>query len=358
MSVNNRLAFFWQFLSKARAGKGLSLSVLMLVAAVLYGCAETKLDTASGRIMGTTYHIKWNPQGVEVSAETIQVNIHKLLEQVDQLMSTYKENSELSRFNRSAIDHWFQLSPDTLEVFKVAASVNQQSEGAFDITVGELVNLWGFGPDFRPTEIPSVEKIKEKLKNTGTSNLLLNEDTGKIKKMRPVYVDLSAVAKGFAVDKVADYLGSVGATGYLVEVGGELRSQGYKPDGSPWKVAIELPVAGDRQVHSVLEPGSMGLATSGDYRNFFEENGVRYSHMIDPRTGRPAAHNLASVTVLHKRAAFADAWATAFMVLGEKQGYAVAVEQNLAVLFITNSNGRIEELVTPAFKSTVRVVEE
>lgn len=337
--------------------------------------------------MGTSYQIKWDHRGVEVSVENIADNTQLILSELNQLMSTYLDNSELSQFNQTQTGVWFQLSPDTAEVIGIAIQVSKQSEGAFDITVGDLVNLWGFGPDFKPVKLPKDEQVNQVLSSVGYQYLSLDKNTGKILKQKPVYVDLSAVAKGYAVDKVAEYLQSVGVSAYLVEVGGELRSFGRKPDGSAWRVAIESPVAGNpvagnpvagspvagspasgqRSIHNVIELENSGLATSGDYRNFYEEDGVRYSHTIDPRTGRPITHRLASVTVLHEQTSYADAWATALMVMGEEQGYDLAVKNKLAAFFIAketdvgkkmkggkdggldDENQRFTERVTPEF---------
>ena len=331
--------------------------------------------------MGTSYQVKWDHRGMEVSVERIADNTQLILSELNQLMSTYLEDSELNRFNQTPTGIWFKLSPDTLEVIDKAIQVSEQSDGAFDITVGELVNLWGFGPDLKPVKLPNDEQLNQVLSSVGYQYLSLDKGTGKILKLKPVYVDLSAVAKGYAVDKVAEYLQNAGVSAFLVEVGGELRSFGRKPDGSAWRVAIETPVPGNpalgqRNIHNVIELENMGLATSGDYRNFYEENGIRYSHTIDPRTGRPITHRLASVTVLHQQAGYADAWATALMVMGEEQGYDLAVENNLAAFFIVketdvgsktkdskeggidNEKQLFTELVTPAFRESVRVAGE
>jgi len=342
---------------KLNAGKGqLQLSFFniaypILMAVFLIGCdADTTLETASGPIMGTSYQVKWDHRGIKSEPQAVANDIEGILAKINALMSTYEQDSELSSFNNSEPGQWFSLSAETLEVFAIAEEVSQQSQGAFDITVGALVNLWGFGPNARPLKIPEDEQIAHKLKQVGYRNIVIDRDDSKVLKTRPVLVDLSAVAKGFAVDKVADHLTGLGSSAFLVEVGGELRSFGNKPDGSDWRIAVEAPIANDRVVHGVIKLINKGLATSGDYRNFFEENGVRFSHTIDPRTGKPIRHRLASVTVVHPEAAYADAWATALMVLGEQQGYALAEKNNIAALMLVKGGESFAELTTPAFE--------
>ncbi|WP_246840995.1 FAD:protein FMN transferase [Hahella sp. CCB-MM4] len=308
--------------------------------------------------MGTWYHVKWSDEGLDADTEEVSSGILSKLQEVDLLMSTYKPESELSRFNQSEPDVWFALSKPTTEVFDIAHEVSQKSGGAFDVTVGKLVNMWGFGPQYKPTQVPSDQDIAKALSEVGFDVLELDTASQKIRKNTPVYVDLSAVAKGYAVDRVALYLESLGIKGYMVEVGGEVRTKGVKPDGSKWRIAVESPVVGERRVQDVLELEDMGMATSGDYRNFYEEGGIRYSHTIDPRTGRPIKHSLASVTVLDPSVGYADAWATAMMVLGEEQGFEVAVKQNMAVLFLVKDGSGFKELATPGFKKLTGMPKE
>lgn len=341
---------------KSNPGKGqlqlsfFYLAYLILMAAFLSGCdAETTLETTSGPIMGTSYQVKWDHRGVKAEPQAVASDIVGILTKINSLMSTYEQNSELSSFNNTEPGQWFSLSAETLEVFAIAEEVSQQSEGAFDITVGELVNLWGFGPDAKPVKLPKDDQISHKLRQVGYRNIAIDRIKARVLKKTPVFVDLSAVAKGFAVDKIADHLRGLGSPAFLVEVGGELRSFGKKPDGSDWRIAVEAPVVNDRIVHGVIKLVDMGLATSGDYRNFYEENGIRYSHTIDPRTGKPIRHRLASVTVVHPKAAYADAWATALMVLGEQQGYDLAVKNNIAALMLVKEEENFAERTTPAF---------
>ena len=343
------------FFDKTKAAASLILIVFLV------GCSQGGLDSAEGQIMGTFYQVKWaDPDNKKIDEDQVSQGISDQLTLVDQLMSTYKESSELSSLNKAPVGEWVKVSPDTMEVFKISRNISQESNGAFDPTIGDIVNLWGFGPRYERIKVPTKEQIEAKLSQVGYSAIELDETNRQVRKSKQVYVDLSAVAKGYAVDKVARYLSQLGVESYLVEVGGEVRTRGVKPDGTAWKIAIESPVVGERSIHNILEIKSKGLATSGDYRNFIVEDGVRYSHTIDPRTGYPIKHRLASVTVLHEETAYADGWATAFLVLGEEEGYRLAEAKGIAALFLVKAEEKrqFETLTTSEFKKTVKMAEE
>jgi thiamine biosynthesis lipoprotein len=238
-----------------------------------------------------------------------------------------------------------------MEVLKVAEFVSLRSDGAFDITVGPLVEAWGFGSRGAEEQAPSERSLQALLSDVGYRLLVLDAAEKKLRKTRPaVEVDLSAIAKGYGVDRIAEALDGLGHHEYLVELGGELRARGQRLDGNPWRVAIEKPSEDLRRIHQVLELKNRAMATSGDYRNYYELDGRRISHTLDPRSGRPLDHSLASVSVLHERAVLADAWATALNVLGENAGYTLAIEEGLAAYFITRSApGKFESRSTPSF---------
>jgi len=286
-------------------------------------------------------------------ARHVMPAIQAQLDLVDERMSTYRPDSELSRFNQSTETTPFRISPETLEVFRIAQAVSEASGGAFDVTVGPLVNAWGFGPEEGRQEGPSEAELAALRERVGYRNLEIDEAALTIRKALPdIYCDLGAVAKGYAVDRVAQALDRLEIHNYMVEVGGEIRTRGSKA-GEPWRIGIEEPVTGRRAIRKVLKMPVAGLAmaTSGDYRNYIEIGGVRLSHTIDPRTSRPIAHGLASASVLHDTCAMADAYATALMVLGPEKGYTLAVEHGLAALFIIReAPDRFAEKATPAFK--------
>jgi len=301
--------------------------------------------------MGTTYTVKVvAPAITEVERVATGNAIRAALDTVDGRMSTYKPDSELSRFNRSEDGRPFKLSAETIRVFLLAREVSEATGGAFDVTVGPLVNAWGFGP-VKQTAPPNAAELEAIRERVGFRQLAIDADALTITKARPdIYADLSAIAKGFGVDQVAWALDARALVNYMVEVGGEVRVKGHNAAGIPWQVGIERPDSTTRQANIVVPMSNLSMATSGDYRNYVEKDGRRYSHEIDPTTGYPIRHNLASVTVLATECALADAYATGLLVLGIERGYALATEKGLAAYFIVRGpDGRFSERQTQAF---------
>ena len=306
-----------------------------------------------GESMGSFYHATLAGVLSEEEAVRAQKAVETALEDVNTKMSTYREDSELSRFNRHPGADPFPVSAETAEVFRIALAVSEQSDGAFDITVGPLVNAWGFGPDSEgpPPDDAAVAALRERV---GWRLVSVDAENRLTKARADVYCDLSAVAKGYAVDKAAEALERLGITDYMVEVGGEVRAKGASPKGGPWRIGIEKPRYGERSVQEVVLMGSGALATSGDYRNFRMVDGKRFSHTVDPKTGRPIEHSLASASVLHPSCAWADAYATALMVLGPEAGRAFAEAQGLAVsLLVHAGEDRFDTVNTPAFNAAL-----
>lgn len=310
---------------------------LVLVLLLLSACAEPEpagVLELHGRTMGTSYSVQLANLPPDVALDVLHQAIEAELMRINAQMSTYDPNSDLSRFNQSSATDWIAVPPELAVVSAQAQRVSQLSHGAFDVTVGGLVNLWGFGPSFRAEQAPTPEEIAQQLAVTGYDKLAVRHDPPALRKTHPrVSVDLSAIAKGYAVDRLAKLLNEHKITDYLIEVGGELRAAGQHPE-RPWRIAIERPESGQRGVFRILSLHDISMATSGDYRNFFEQDGVLYSHTIDPHQGRPVDHRLASVTVLDESCMRADAWATALLVLGPKSGLALAEEQDIAAFFI------------------------
>jgi len=301
-----------------------------------------KIVLINGLTMGTTYSIKIKTADAVVNQEKIRADIEKILLEINQKMSTYIVDSELSVINFSNSLDSNLISDDLFKVISHANTISKTTNGAFDITVGPLVNLWGFGPNKSENKIPSNEEIELIKKNIGYKKIYLNKETTSIKKLHPdLYVDLSGIAKGFAVDKIALYLNSYNLENYLVEIGGELIAKGTNEDNEVWQIGIENP---NNNLVKIIGLKDIAMATSGDYRNYFEKNGVRYSHTINPNTGKPIKHKLASVTVLDKTAMNADALATAFMVLGPAKTIELANELKIGVyLIIKNDENFYEE---------------
>lgn len=335
--------------------KTISWFMVWLSCLLLSACGSQPADTTlefSGITMGTTYTVKLLPPGNGIDAAALGKEISATLESVNSRMSTYLPGSELSRLNNNPSLEWIQVSPELFTVLQLALEANRITEGAFDITVGPLVNLWGFGPDPVPETIPDAEQIRAAAERTGIDKLLLDPERSSIRKARPeMYLDLSGIAKGYAVDRAAEYLDSVPVTNYLIEVGGEIRASGHNNNGQDWRIGIEKPDNGDRSVQRVIHLARAGMATSGDYRNFYVRNGKRYAHIIDPRTGRPVEHQLASVSVLHESCAMADALATGLLVLGTEQALTVATTNGIAANFLTRTGEGFTESYTPAFET-------
>ncbi|TYC58176.1 FAD:protein FMN transferase [Marinobacter sp. BW6] len=335
----------------------LASAFIALAFAVLAGCSfqpEEKIWEISGPVFGTSYHINVVLTEDQQRLETLASGIDEVLEDVDASMSTWRDDSELSRFNQqSDQSEWTPVSAGLFEVLQKAEEISTMTDGAFDVTIGPVVNLWGFGPKARPEQVPSEESLAKALAATGFDNLELRADPPAVRATPPQYVDLSAIAKGYGVDVVARFLESEGVEAYLVEIGGEVRVNGRKPDGSTWRLAIEQPVSEGREVNRVVALESRAMATSGDYRNYYESEGRRYSHTIDPATGEPIAHKLASVTVITDDCMTADALATGFNVMGYERANALAVRENIPAYFIVRTDEGFETHQTPAFSSYV-----
>jgi thiamine biosynthesis lipoprotein len=303
--------------------------------------------------MGTNYSVKLAVADLPAEERAaIRRIIEARLGRVDRLMSTYRPDSELSRFNRHGANEPFPVAPETLAVFRIAHEVSDLSGGAFDVTVGPLVAAWGFGAA-DPIPAPPPDAELERLRaRVGFERIQIDADAGTLAKtVAGAVCDLSAIAKGYAVDQVAAALEEKGYGDFLVEIGGEVRARGQRLDGAFWRVAIERPDSAPRGAFEVIPLRDVALATSGDYRNYYEVAGRRISHTIDPRSGRPVEHALASVSVLHADAIHADALATALNVLGPEAGYALAESEGLAAYFIVRrADGSLASRETPAFE--------
>jgi thiamine biosynthesis lipoprotein len=335
----------------------LSLPALVaLSCAMLVACADRgpALVEFTGATMGTRYSVKVVNALPATQRDTLAASIDETLERINAAMSTYDPDSELSRFNASASTEWIDISGPTHEVLAEALRISRLTRGAFDVTVGPAVNVWGFGPDMAPATLPDAAQIDAARRRIGFALLMLRDTPPALRKARrDVYVDLSAIAKGYAVDRIAALLDERGIDRYLVEIGGELRARGASARDDTWRVAVERPLPTQRSVQRILPVLDTGMATSGNYRNFFERDGERYSHTIDPRTARPVSHTLASVTVLHPSAMTADALATAMSVLGTAEGLVLAERNRIAALFIDADGSKLTETASSEFKQQV-----
>lgn len=336
-------------MATARKSHSFEWLFYFLTVVLLAGCARAPSPVMlGGSTMGTRWHVTYLDAPDGLRPVTVQLGIEAVLERINGSMSTYKPDSEISRFNQTAVDTPITLSEDFRRVLATALDIGERSEGAYDVTVGPLVDLWGFGPGEPVYEVPPPASLDAVRARVGQDKLHFLAD-GRVQNSVPLELDFSSLAKGFAVDEVAALLHSKGISRYLVEVGGEMRLAGQGPRGGPWRIAIEEPHSGAQAVARAIMLTDHALATSGDYRNYFEVDGRRYSHSIDPRTGYPAAHDLVSVTVVHDSAMAADAWATALAVLGAERAMAVALAEGLAVYFIQRTDSGLIHSHTPSF---------
>ena len=335
-------------------GAASRLAALLLVGAA--ACAPAADAPAphviEGATMGTTFAVRVVGDELgERRVAALQVAVEGLLERIDGRLSTWRPDSELSRFNRLESLEPFAVSADMVTVLRHAREVSARTAGAFDVTVAPLVDAWGFGPAGRPPAFPDGAEVEALRARVDYRLLDIDAAASTIRKRHPLLaVDLSALAKGYAVDQVAELLRAERIESFLVEIGGELRARGRSARGDPWRVGIERPAPGPPAVAQQFGLRDLALATSGDYRNYYEVDGRRLSHTIDPRTGRPVTHGLASASVLDPLCVRADALATALEVLGPEEGFARAVEHGWAALLVERRpDGTLRERETPAF---------
>ncbi|MCZ2722800.1 FAD:protein FMN transferase [Marinomonas sp. 15G1-11] len=307
-----------------------------------------ELVSFSGPTMGTTYTVKFYTVESGGNVQSLKDDVDSVLLRINQLMSTYDPSSDLSLFNKMPSGSKQEVSSEFAYVVDKALLISTMSDGYYDVTVGPLANLWGFGPDKSRDEPPTDEKINDAKQKVGYQNLLLSGNV--LSKEKDIYVDLSSIAKGYGVDAIANKLDENGIESYLIEVGGEIRSKGKKEDGGSWKIAIESPAGGHNVAQLIIDVDDLAIATSGDYRNYFEKNGVRYSHIINPKTGRPITHKLVSVTIIDKTAVMADGLATAITVLGPDKGLEFAEKHGIAAYLMIKKDFGYEERVSTAFE--------
>lgn len=303
----------------------------------------------SGPTMGTRYEVTVVCEPADFDRQATQADIEAALRWVDELTSTYRDDSELSRFNASRETDWQAVSPETAEVVATALEVGRATGGVFDVTCKPLVELWSFGASGGPRRVPGEAEIAAARQHVGLDKVAVRRDPPALKKLDPeVTLDLSSIAPGYAGDLIAAALDRRGLKRYLVDVGGEMKACGLNGVGQPWQVGIDKPQSGPRAVHCVVDLKDGALSTAGDYRNFFDSDGRRYSHILDARTGRPVEHDLASVTVFAPTCLWSDAWDTALLALGPDEGYRVAEEHGLAALLLVRHGDKLEERRTPA----------
>lgn len=326
----------------------------LLLCSLLAGCdTPPDIQTFTGPSMGSHYSVKIVQLPAGQTLAQIQHDVQALLDDIEQVASTWKTDSELSRFNQAPLGA-FPASDTLRALVNISLRACRETEGALDVTVGPLVNLWGFGPGDVPAHLPTDQQIAALRARVGCK--YLGVDDKSVTKTADVYVDLSSVTQGYAGVQVAALLDRKGVQSYLLDMSGELVSKGKKPDGSDWRIAVEVPQmgkmfqgGGSESIQKIVALRGKAIASSGDYRNFIDLDGKRMTHIIDPATGMPVSHGLASVTVLDDDLAWADAMATALMVMGPDKGYAFAGNRHMPVLLVIRTDSGFEERMTPEF---------
>lgn len=324
-------------------------TLLVMLLTLLYGCGE-RIERVSGPTMGSTYSIQYVPTAQTPDSQRVKTEVETILGALDQQFSIWRDDSAVSRFNDLPAGACQALPEDMHRLLAYGAFLFRESGGAFDLTVLPLMNLWGFGPQSRGGQVPDATALARERARVGFQHLRL--DGEKLCKEVAAQLDFDSMVAGYAVDQVGARLSALGIQAYLVEITGELKAVGRKPDGSPWRIALEVPSGGrEQQVERAIALDGYGVSTSGDYRNYFEEGGQRYSHTFDPRVGRPVKHALAAVTVVDPSALHADGLSTVLMVLGPEEGYAFAERHDLAAYFIMHQGQGFVARATPRFES-------
>ena len=308
-------------------------------------CLARREHLITGRTMGTTYQVKLITGG-DRTVDGLAEKIEARLVEINQSMSTYIHDSEINRFNRfNQVDQPFAIGEDFLNVMQKGKKIFDLSNGAWDATVAPLIDLWGFGPSGKTPSVPAADQLKTVMATIGFHRIQITPSGHLVKNAGASTLDFGSIAKGFGVDQMAELLRSDGHHNFLVEIGGEVVASGVRSDGQPWKVGINTPRPGAsvNAVYKVVSLTNAAFATSGDYRNFFVMDGVRYSHVIDPRTGYPVANGVVSASIIAPDCTFADGLATAVMVMGHKEGIALinrlpSVE---GVIIVAGSDGTL-----------------
>lgn len=337
------------------AFKSLKKASLVITVSLLFlwGCESSRYEKLEGATQGTRYHITAElPEGLAV--EELEQRVVVSLAQVDKSLSTYRDDSEIARFNKAAVGMKMKVSPLFIDVLEISRLVHRESGGVFDPTIKPLIELWGFGSK---VSLQNFQAIPEQEKIAAAMGMLrfgavVNEGS-EIRKESEITLDFNGVAQGYTVDVLEKDLRSMGINNFMIEVGGELATSGRNPRGERWSIGIVMPESGRDTVENAFKPMLLNeahVSTSGDYRNYYEIDGKRYSHTIDPRNGMPVSHKLASVTVIAASAGLADAWSTALMVLGEEAGFALAEKQGLPAYFIYRAGEEFAIRYTPAMQ--------
>ncbi|MGR9086555.1 MAG: FAD:protein FMN transferase [Gammaproteobacteria bacterium] len=315
----------------------------MLAGLLFSGCSEQSVQKLQGFAQGTSYHISYWTES-PVDPEALRNAVESEFDRMDRLLSNYRPDSEIEQFNQSSSRESREVDRVIVSLVETAASVHQASKGCYDLTVKPLFELWKFNTD--TPIVPDEDAIAAVIGRIGMAKLAVIDDNHLRKDRGDLQIDLSSIAQGYSVETISQILERNGIHHYLVEIGGELKTRGYKPDSRPWRIAVEKPLPGEQKLHKIItmpKDSPMAIMTSGTYRHYFDDKGARYSHILDPRTGRPISHDLVSVTVAHANPVIADAWSTALLCLGLQDGIQAANENGIPALFIEQKNDQLLE---------------
>jgi thiamine biosynthesis lipoprotein len=323
-----------------------------LLCLLLSACTPKQQETEiTGPAQGTTYHIKVVLDEKSLPVSDIERRIVSTLAEIDAQLSNYRDDSEISRLNAQQTTDWLPASREIIDLLVISNQVYLLTDGCYDLTIKPLFDLWGFSA--HQNRVPSDQEIADLLPHIGMNLLEIDAANQRIRKIDPnIRIDLSSIAQGYSVGVVAHKLEELGINNYLVEIGGEMMVKGRKANGDDWRVGVEAPTPLSRSVQKVIDirqAAGSAVMTAGTYRNFFEENGKTYSHIMNPKTGRPVTHHLRSVTIMHEDAAWADAWDTALLCVGEKEATRIAEENHLKALLIYDEDGKLKEYMSSDF---------
>ena len=321
---------------------------------ITFSCSKNQNYNAQikGNTMGTYYFIEVVEVSSKLHIDKIKIEIEDTLKMANKILSNWDNNSEISKINKNKTTMPIKLSNELNKVFKTANKINIKSNGFFDLTLDPIIDIWGFGYESKKLEtIPSDEQIKNALSLVGQQSLLkFNFDNNELtKKNKNLKINLSSIGKGFGIDLIGKKLDQLGIDNYIINIGGDILTKGHNKKNKDWIIGVENPNLKEKLIKEIVNLTDKGLATSGDYKNFFTKNGKKYSHIINPNTGKPITHSTKSVTVIHKNSMKADGWATAFLALGSVDGLKIAEKEKIAVLFIDNIDNKLIKFESNAF---------
>ena len=334
----------------------LNFAILIIFFLLNISCSQEKNYNAQikGNTMGTYYFIEVIDVPIELKIKNIELEVKNTLKKANKILSNWDKDSEISIINKTNKTTAIKISDELNEVFKTAKEINAKSNGFFDLTLDPIIELWGFGYKSKQMQIiPKDNQIKNILSLIGQKSFLeMNFNNNQlIKKNKDIKINLSSIGKGYGIDLIGKKLDQLGINNYIINIGGDILTKGYNSKKENWVIGIENPNLKEKLIKEIVNLTNKGLATSGDYKNFFTKDGKRYSHIINPKTGKPIMHSTKSVTVIHENSMKADGWATAFLALGSLEGLKIADKEKIAVLFIDEIDNKLIKFKSSAFKN-------